>query len=62
MRSELEPVIWSRDASRIGIHGVVDVRSDGCAVTKIKLSDGLPNFLNYGAPRARTFGARGAPL
>ena len=27
-----------------------------------RLIDGLPYFLNYGAPRARAFGARGAPL
>jgi len=24
--------------------------------------DGIPFFLNYGAPRARAFGPRGAPL
>ena len=30
--------------------------------TKFSHIDGLPYFLNYGAPRARGFGARGAPL
>ena len=30
--------------------------------TKFPHIDGLPYFLNYGAPRARAFGARGAPL
>ena len=51
MSSKLEPVIWSRDTGHIGIHGGVDV---GRTVTKTKLSDGLPYFLNYGAPRARS--------
>ena len=30
--------------------------------TKFSHIDGLPYFLNYGAPRASAFGARGAPL
>ena len=32
-----------------------------CRSTKTQL-DGLPYFLNYGAPLARAFGPRGAPL
>ena len=47
MSSKLEPVIWSRDTGHIGIHGGWTY---GHTVTKTKLSDGLPYFLNYGAP------------
>ena len=71
MSSKLEPVIWLRDTGHIGIHGGADgrtdVRTDVHDVMAIK-----PNFLtsmgyhiyflSNGAPRARAFGARGAPL
>ena len=56
----------------IGIHEGADgrtyvrtlyVRTDVHDVmAKISHIDGLPYFLKYGAPRARAFGARGAPL
>ena len=52
----------------IGIHEGADgrtyVRTDVHDVMAIKPNhiDGLPYFLKYGAPRARAFGARGAPL
>ena len=38
-----------------GIHGGADVRTDVHDIMAIKFShiDGLPYFLNYGAPRAR---------
>ena len=60
MSSKLESVIWLRDTGHISIHGGVYGRT----VTKTKFSriDGLPYFLNCGAPRARAFGSRGAPL
>ena len=63
MSSKLEPVIWSCDTGHIGIHGWVDVRTDlrtvtdVIAKTKISRIDELPYFLNYGAPRARLWGA-----
>ena len=37
-------------------------RSYDDVITKISRMDGLPYFLSNGAPRARAFGARGAPL
>ena len=45
----------------IGIHTYVrtDVHD---VMAKFSHIDGLPYFLKYGAPRARAFGARGAPL
>ena len=56
----------------IGIHEGADgrtyvrtlyVRTDVHDVmAKFSHIDGLPYFLKYGAPRARSFGARGAPL
>ena len=57
--SKLEPAIWSRDTGQIVIHGGVDVCLDGrshddvIANTEISPIDGLPYFLNQGAPRAR---------
>ena len=37
-------------------------RSYDDVITKISRMDGLPYVLSNGAPRARAFGARGAPL
>ena len=37
-------------------------RSYDDVINKISRMDGLPYFLSNGAPRARAFGARGAPL
>ena len=57
-------MIWLRDSGHIGIHRGADgrtvVRLYGRTVTKTKFSriDGLPYFLNCGAPRARAFGDR----
>ena len=42
--------------------GRSDGRSYDDVITKISRMDGLPYFLSNGAPRARAFGARGAPL
>ena len=42
--------------------GRTDGRSYDDVITKISRMDGLPYFLSNGAPRARAFGARGAPL
>ena len=41
---------------RTNVHDVMAIK------TKFSHIDGLPYFLNNGAPRARAFGARGAPL
>ena len=58
MSSKLEPVIWLRVLVTLAyMKGRTDVRTDVHDVMAIK-----PHFLNYGAPRARAFGARGAPL
>ena len=53
----------------IGIHEGADGRTYGRTLygrhgykTKFSPIDGLPYFLNYGAPRVGAFGARGAPL
>ena len=54
----------------IGIHEGADGRTlyvrtnvhDVMAIKQFSHTDGLPYFLKYGAPRARAFGARGAPL
>ena len=56
MSSKLEPVIWLRDTRHICIYGGVDGRT----VTKTKFPriDGLPYFLNYGAPRSRSSAIR----
>ena len=52
MSSKFEPVIWLRDTGHISIHGGVDERTVVRTVNKTKFSriDGLPYFLNYGAP------------
>ena len=65
MGSKLEPVICSRDTGHIGIHGGMDerkyVRTNGRSrhgyKTQIFCIDGLPYFLNFGAPQTC-----GAPL
>ena len=48
------------------MEGLTDGRTDGHDVwlsTKFSpIDDGLPYFLNNGAPRPRAFGACGAPL
>ena len=60
MSSKLEPVIWLRDTGHIGIHEGADgrtyVRTFMTSWLKTKFShiDGLPYFLSYGAPRARS--------
>ena len=64
-----ERVNWSITFD-FGLHDGVDVRTVGRTdgrsyddvITKISRMDGLPYFLTNGAPRARAFGARGAPL
>ena len=64
---KLEPTIRSSDTDHIGIHGGVEGRTDRrsyddvIAKTKHSRVDGLPYFLNHGAPRAR-HSALGAPL
>lgn len=61
--SKFEPTIWSHDTGHIGIHGGVDLCTGGqsyddvIAKTKISHINGLPYFLNNGAPCAC-----GAPL
>ena len=77
MSSKLEPVIWLRVLVTLAyMKGRTDVRTYVRTLyvrtygrslrhgykTKFSHIDGLPYFLNYGAPRARAFGARGAPL
>ena len=64
MSSKLEPVIWLRVLVTLAyMKGRTDVRTDVHDVmAKFSHIDGLPYFLKYGAPRARAFGARGAPL
>ena len=67
MSSKLEPVIWLRVLVTLAyMKGWADVRTDVYDVMAIKpnflTSLGYQYFLNYGAPRARAFGARGAPL
>ena len=67
MSSKLEPVIWLRVLVTLAyMKGWTDVRTDVYDVMAIKLnfltSMGYQYFLNYGAPRARAFAARGAPL
>ena len=68
MSSNLEPVIWLRVLVTLAyMNGRTDVRTDGRSLrhgykTKFSHVGGLTYFLNYGAPRARAFGARGAPL
>ena len=69
MSSKLEPVIWLRVLVTLAYMKERTGRTDGrtdvhdvMAIKPIFLIDGLPYFLNYGAPRARAFGARGAPL
>ena len=65
MSSKLEPVIWLRDTYWSHWHtwrgGRTDVRTDVLDGYKTKFShmDGLPYFLSYGAPCART---KRAPL
>ena len=64
MSSKLEPLIWLRVLVTLAyMKGRTDVRTDVHDVmAKFSHIDGLPYFLKYGAPRARAFGARGAPL
>ena len=73
MSSKLEPVIWLRVLVTLAyMKGRTDVRTYvRCTYgsswrhgykTKFSHIDRLPYFLKYGAPRARAFGARGAPL
>ena len=67
MTSKLEPVIWLRVLVTLAyMKGWTDVRTDVQDVMAIKpnflASMGYQYFLSYGAPRARAFGARGAPL
>ena len=49
----------------IGIHEGADVRTENdvmAILSNFLPSMGYQYFLSYGAPRARAFGARGAPL
>ena len=49
----------------IGIHEGADVRTENdvmAILPNFLPSMGYQYFLSYGAPRARAFGARGAPL
>ena len=73
MSSKLEPVIWLRVLVTLAyMKGRTDVRTYvrtlyvrtvvHDVMAKFSHIDGLPYFLKYGAPRARAFGARGAPL
>ena len=66
MSSKLEPVTWLRVLVTLAyMKGRIDVRTYVVRhgyKTKFSHIDGLPYFLKYGAPRARAFGARGAPL
>ena len=50
--SNREPAIWSHETSDIDIHGGVDVRMHDDVIVKTKISriDGLPYFLDHGAP------------
>ena len=64
MSSKLEPVIWLRVLVTLAyMKGRTDVRTYGRSwrhgyKTKFSHIDGLPYFLNYGAPRARFRRAR----
>ena len=71
MSSKLEPVIWLRVLVTLAyMKGRTDVRcmyvrtvDDVMAIKPNFLASmGYQYFLSYGAPRARAFGARGAPL
>ena len=67
MSSKLEPMIWLRVLVTLAyMKGWTDVRTDVHDVMAIKpnflTSMGYQYFLNYGAPHARAFGVRGAPL
>ena len=66
MSSKLEPVIWLRVVVTLAyMKGRTDVRTenDVMAILPNFLSSmGYQYLLSYGAPRARAFGARAAPL
>ena len=66
MSFKLEPVIWLRVLVTLAyMKERTDVRTENdvmAILSNFLPSMGYQYFLSYGAPRARAFGARGAPL